>query len=419
MAGKKRFGRKSAAQDNFLEPLAPTDVTATDIGTGRSFNDGATTVSFSLPATSPAATSFTATATASGQTTRTATGSSSPLTITGLASAVTYTVTVTATNAVGTSPSSSSTTVTATTVPAQIAQPSASSNTANQDILSWSAPATGGKAISLYRWTSSDGKTGTTTNTTVTITQEGGTAQTYQVRAENANGNGVYSVNSNNITTVSPFFPPSFPFFPPFFPPSFPFFPPNFGPFFPPNFGPFFPPNFGPFFPPNFGPSFPSGFYVWSFSTNTRILMADGTYKIAASVQVDDELASVDIAEISTDDFDPLTWSSDSFTVLANTSTKVVAVGSKEVTQLVSINGDLYSTTHYILTKKDGLVQFKNSTEIDTTFEIWSKKIEDWVNVEIAELIDFVDNVYSFDTEPYNLFFTENALVYDVRPRLT
>jgi hypothetical protein len=419
MAGKKGFGRKSSAQDNFLEPLAPTSVTATDVGTSRSFNDGAATVTFSLPAESPAATSFTATATAGGQTTRTATGSSSPLTVTGLASNVTYTVTVTASNAVGTSQPSSSTTVTATTVPAQVAQPSATSTSANQDILSWSAPATGGKAISLYRWTSSDGKTGTSASTTATISQEGGTAQTYQVRAENANGNGVYSTASASVTTVAPFFPPSFPFFPPFFPPSFPFFPPRFGPFFPPNFGPFFPPNFGPFFPPNFGPSFPSGFYVWSFSTNTRILMSDGTYKVAASIQVGDELASVDIEEMNIEGFDPLTWSSDSLTVLANTSTTVMSVGSREVTQLVSINGDLYSTTHYILTKKDGLIQFKNSTEIDTTFQIWSKKINDWTNVEVAELIDFVDNVYSFDTEPYDKFFTENALVYDVRPPLT
>jgi len=192
MAGKKGFGRKSSAQDNFLEPSAPTGVTATDVGTSRSFNDGAATVTFSLPAASPAATSFTVTATADGQTTRTATGASSPITVISLSSAVTYTITVTATNAAGTSQPSSSTTVTATTVPATIAAPSATSTTANQDILSWTTPANGGKTISLYRWISSDGKTGTTTNTTVTITQEAGTAQTYQVRAENANGNGVY-----------------------------------------------------------------------------------------------------------------------------------------------------------------------------------------------------------------------------------
>jgi hypothetical protein len=95
----------------------------------------------------------------------------------------------------------------------------------NQDTLNWAAPSTGGKAISLYRWTSSDGKTGTVNApaTTTNVTQEGGTAQTYQIRAENANGNGTYSANSNNVTTQSPFFP-FFPFFPSFGP-YFPYFP--------------------------------------------------------------------------------------------------------------------------------------------------------------------------------------------------
>jgi hypothetical protein len=106
----------------------------------------------------------------------------------------------------------------------------------NKDTLSWTAPADGGKAISTYRWTSSDSKTGTTTATSgVEVTQEANTAQTYQVRAENANGVGVYSANSSSVTTLAPFFPP---FFPPYFP--------GFGPYFPyfPGFGPWFP-SFG------------------------------------------------------------------------------------------------------------------------------------------------------------------------------
>jgi len=234
MAAGKRTGRKSQASNDFLEPQAPTSVVATDVGTNRVFNNGAASVAFSLPALSPAASSFTVTATAAGQTTRTATGSSSPIVVESLASAVTYTVSVTATNAAGTSAASSTTTVTATTVPATMTAPTATAGVL-QDTVSWAIPATGGKAISTYRWTSSDGKTGTTSSTSVNVTQEGGTSQTYQVRAENANGNGVYSPNSNNVTTVSPFFP----HFPPHFPPFFTFFP-----HFPPHFPPFFP-SFG------------------------------------------------------------------------------------------------------------------------------------------------------------------------------
>jgi hypothetical protein len=247
MAQNKRAGRKSLAQNDFIPPLAPINVVGTDVGTNRAFNDGAVSVAFSLPAGSGAATSFTVTS--SGN--HTATGSSSPIVVGGLSSNTSYTFTVTATNAFGTSAASTaSASVTATTVPATISAPTATAGV-NQDTVSWNIPSNGGKAISQYRWTSSDGKTGTTTSTSVVVTQEANTAQTYQVRAENANGNGVYSANSNSVTTQAPFFPPFFPFFPsfgPYFPPFFPYFPPFF-PYFPPYFPPFFP-SFGPSFCP-------------------------------------------------------------------------------------------------------------------------------------------------------------------------
>ena len=99
MASGKRIGKKSQASNDFLEPLAPTGVTGTDVGTGRAFNNGAVSVAFSLPALSPAATSYTVTA-STGQT---ATGASSPIIVTGIASTATPTFTVTATNAAGTS----------------------------------------------------------------------------------------------------------------------------------------------------------------------------------------------------------------------------------------------------------------------------------------------------------------------------
>jgi hypothetical protein len=242
-------------------PFSPVLVVATDVGTDRPFNNGAASVTFTLPANSLQATSYSVTATASGQETKTQTGESSPIVIDGLASNVEYSISVVASNNLGSSQASEAVTVTATTVPATMSAPTATAQE-NQDTVSWTAPNSGGKAITLYRWTSSDGKTGTTSATSVVVVQEGGTAQTYQVRAENANGAGIYSANSNSVTTQSPFFP-FFPFFPTFTPPpSFPDFvwgdgtDPNAGPntpFFPPffpQFAPFFP--FFPFFPPYF-----------------------------------------------------------------------------------------------------------------------------------------------------------------------
>jgi hypothetical protein len=202
MAVNKRAGKKSLAQNDFLEPAAPVSVSATDVGTSRAFNNGAASVSFSLPAGSPAATSYTVT---SSPGSFVGTGSSSPITVTGLQSNTAYTFSVVATNAVGSSAASAaSASITATTVPATPSAPTASSpNGANYDTVTWTAPANGGKAITNYAWASSDGKSGSTASTSVNVTQEQGTAQTYTVRADNANGNSVVSAASASVTTFS------------------------------------------------------------------------------------------------------------------------------------------------------------------------------------------------------------------------
>ncbi len=88
----------------------------------------------------------------------------------------------------------------------------------NQDTVSWIAPDGNGSPIDTYYWESTDGKSGFTTNTSVTVTQEGSTSQAYRVRAENAVALSNWSPYSDEITTTPPFFPP-------FFPPYFPYFP--------------------------------------------------------------------------------------------------------------------------------------------------------------------------------------------------
>ena len=263
MAIGKNLGSNSQSSNDFLEPHAPTGVTPSNV-TGRPYNDGAVSVSFSLPANSPAATSYTVTATQGGEPTRTGTGSSSPVTVTGLVGGLDTFITMVATNDSGDSPVADGGQLVVTTVPATMSAPSVSSPApsagANQagatyDTVSWTAPANGGSSITLYRWTSSDGKTGTTTSTSVNVSQEGGTAQTYQVRAENANGSGAYSADSGSVTTFS-FTPFSFVPFGAF----------GFSPFNAFGFSPFNAFSFSPFNAFSFSPFNAFGFTPFNFS---------------------------------------------------------------------------------------------------------------------------------------------------------
>lgn len=218
MAQNKRAGKKSLAQNDFLGPLAPVSVTATDIGTGRPYNSGAASVSFSIPSNSPTATSFTVNA-STGQS---ASGSSAPITVEGIPIG-NVTFTVTAASPSGVSPASSpSSAISITTVPASPTGATASSGAGAYDTVSWSPPANGGKAITNYHITSSDGKTANTGSTSINIGQEEGTSQTYTIYADNANGRSTASSQSNNVQTFSftpfsfaPFsFTPSFSFAP-------------------------------------------------------------------------------------------------------------------------------------------------------------------------------------------------------------
>lgn len=212
MATSKRAGAKSLAQNDFLGPHTPTGVSATDVGTNRPYNNGAATVSFTAAATGPTATSFMVVA----STGPTATGSSSPITVSGL-SVGTTTFVVKAINSLGESTySSASSAISITTVPDAPTSISATSPGNNYDRVTWAAPTSnGGKAISNYYVTSSDGKTTNTTSTSVDISQEGGSSQTYTVYADNANGRSSASSASSSVTTFS-FTPFSFFGFAPF-----------------------------------------------------------------------------------------------------------------------------------------------------------------------------------------------------------
>ena len=377
----KQAGRMSQGANDFLEPKQPSITSVSDVGTGRPYNNGAVTVSFSLPADSPAATSYTVTSSPGGFT---ATGSSSPLTVTGLLSDTSYTFTVVASNASGNSvASSASGAVTATTVPATPNAPSASSPSAGTDSVSWSAPASGGKAITNYHWTASDGKAGDTSATSISVGQEMGTAQTYNVYATNANGNSGTSASSGSVTTAFSFVP--------------------FG------FAPF---GFTPF---GFTP-------VKSIGADTLISskVPEGLV-LAHNLSVGDVLYSANIDGLDLSSGTPLAeyfagWSSENPVINTQYETTITALAAHIVDKVIVINGNKYSISHYILIKRDGVAKFVNVTEVLESDQVYSPTFADWQPIVELRVSEGKELVITINTEPYDVFFTDNALVHDSQP---
>ena len=435
MAAGKKAGRRSQQANDFLEPKAPESVTATNVPSGRAYNNGRADVTFTLPADSPAATSYTVTSSPGSYT---ATGASSPISVTGLQSDTAYTFTVVAGNAVGNSPASAaSNSITATTVPATPGAPSASSPNANQDVVSWSAPANGGSAITDYVWAASDGKSGSTgTSTSVTVGQEAGTAQTYTVYATNANGNSATSSASGSVTTTFSFAPFGVFGFSPFGFSPFGFSPFGFSPF---GFSPF---GFSPF-------AFsPRAYGVRCIDSETFIRIKPGTgtestdsesgkvtlkdssgqviAKKAKDITVGDTVYSVNYAEIdpSAPDYEVFAWTSDSLTNTGGTETTIVDVEESVRSQSVCFNGDesaQFTLEHPILVKKtiDGVAKYVFSmvAEIETGDSIFKyNSLTDTTDEVIIDSIDVLTGskiVYTFSAEPVDLIVAGDIITHN------
>lgn len=186
-------------------PGIPTGVAATNQGSGRAYNNGQMSVAFTAATSGGSPTSFIVTPSPSTSPS-TFTGSSSPVTVTGLASSTQYTYTVAATSPYGTSSASSASSgVTATTVPQAPTINSVVSSNGNSAIITFTAGATGGSAITEYTITSSPSTTTQTTSsspytfTGLTL----GQSYTFTMTATNANGTSA-STTSSSVTIENP-----------------------------------------------------------------------------------------------------------------------------------------------------------------------------------------------------------------------
>ena len=182
----------------------PTIGTATNVGSGRAFNDGRSDVTFTAPSLDggKAVTSYTVTSSPGSYT---GSGSSSPISVTGLQSSTSYTFTVTATNGNGASlASSSSNSITATTVPQA---PTIGVTLAYPNFTMTFSGSTGGSAITSYEYSTNGGTnwkalSGTTSPQTISTQSNNSsfvpaTSYTFTLRAINTNGT---SLTSNSVS---------------------------------------------------------------------------------------------------------------------------------------------------------------------------------------------------------------------------
>ena len=191
-------------------PGAPTIGTATSTGTTTA------TVAFSAPRSNGGLTILSYTATSSpGSITATLTqASSGTISVTGLTAGTAYTFTVKANNTNGNSSASAAsnsiTTTAPTTVPGAPTIGTATSTGTTTATVAFSAPeSNGGSTILSYTATSSPGSITATliqaSSGTISVTGlTAGTAYTFTVKANNAEGNSSASAASNSVTTSLP-----------------------------------------------------------------------------------------------------------------------------------------------------------------------------------------------------------------------
>jgi len=390
----KRSGRKSQAANDFIEPLKPTITNAVNV-TNRPYNNGSVDISFVMSPASPIATSYLVqTVVPEGQTPITATGTSSPVTITGLLSATNYRFTITASNDIGDSPvSDQSSEVYVITTPKTPQTPSISNNGAETNNVTWTATQfDGGSAVTNYELLDDEGRTWSYNASTFSanINDGGNSYQRVKVRARNANGASEYSEFSNQVQTT-PF---------------------SFAPF---GFTPF---SFTPFGFTPFGFT-PFGFTPKSVGAETIIKskVPEGLI-LAHNLSVGDVLYSANIEGIDVSNTAILeylqNWSANSASISQDVETTIVAMAARISSEgSVVINGNKYSKQHFILVKRNNEIQFQPSADVLETDFIFSPSESDWVAVTDYKITDQRELLVSIDVEPFDVFFTDNALVHD------
>lgn len=198
------------------KPAQIVTFTATDVGSGRAYNNGRIDLSWTAPSDNGAPiTGYLierSLNSGSSWSTLVASNATTSYSDTGLSSATRYDYRVSAINAVGTAEASSFVNATATTVPQAPTVGTATRVSDTQVSLTFTANATGGSTITSYTIVSSPSisistNAGTTSPRTATGTYASGISYTFTIAAVNTNGTSTASAASGSVMPLQP--PPS------------------------------------------------------------------------------------------------------------------------------------------------------------------------------------------------------------------
>ena len=138
---------------------------------------------------------------------------------------------------------------------------------------------------------------------------------------------------------------------------------------------------------------------------------------LAYNLKVGDVLYSASIEGIDTSN-DQISnyiqnWSTQDTSIGTDIETTVVAMAARITDGAIVINENKYSKAHWILIKNNEGIKFKNVTDVTLADLIFSPMTQDWNPVTQCMPINSTELVVSINVEPYDVFFTDNALVHD------
>jgi len=138
--------------------------------------------------------------------------------------------------------------------------------------------------------------------------------------------------------------------------------------------------------------------------------LAVGDVLYSADIENLDSHSNLGLAEYFAD------WSETNPVINTNLETTIVGLSARIVDNVVVINGNKYSYSHYIMVKRNEEIKFVKVYEVESTDQIFSPMIDSWQPILELRNSEGKELVISINTEPYDIFFTDNAIVHDSHP---